>query len=88
MCPLKDRECIEQAAEEAVDSDCGNSCEGVYADVAKMSRDFGNSDYLSMIAKYKDYKRNFVRNIGFNSSHYEAAFGEYRLLILAFFWAE
>ena len=29
-----------------------------------------------MISKYRDYKRNYVKNIGFNSSNYHTNFGE------------
>ena len=29
-----------------------------------------------MISKYRDYKRNYVKNIGFNSSNYNTHFGE------------
>ena len=28
-----------------------------------------------MISKYRDYKRNYVKNIGFNSSLYKTDFG-------------
>ena len=35
-----------------------------------------NSDFDAMIAKYKEYKKHVVKNIGFNGSSYKTAFGK------------
>ena len=35
-----------------------------------------NDNFDVMISKYRDYKRNYVKNIGFNSSNYNTSFGE------------
>ena len=54
---------------------CGKSCEGIYADVDTVDEKIENSNYDMMITKYKEYKRNYVKNIGFNSSVYKTDFG-------------
>ena len=55
---------------------CGKSCEGIYADVDTVDEKIENSNYDMMITNYKEYKRNYVKNIGFNSSNYNTNFGE------------
>ena len=55
---------------------CGKSCEGIYADVDTVDEKIVNSNFDTMITKYKEYKRNFVKNIGFNSSNYKTDFGK------------
>ena len=35
-----------------------------------------NSDFDAMIAKYREYKKDVVKNIGFNGSSYRTAFGK------------
>ena len=54
---------------------CGKSCEGIYADVDTVDEKIVNSNFDTMITKYKEYKRNYVKNIGFNSSGYKTDFG-------------
>ena len=41
-----------------------------------MEEEINNSNYDTMIAKYMEYKRGFVKNIGFNGSNYRTAFGK------------
>ena len=55
---------------------CGKSCEGIYADVDTVYEKIVNSNFDTMITKYKEYKRNYVKNIGFNSSNYNTNFGK------------
>ena len=54
---------------------CGKSCEGIYADVDTVDEKIVNSNFDTMITKYKEYKRTYVKNIGFNSSVYKTDFG-------------
>ena len=55
---------------------CGKSCEGIYADVDTVDEKIVNSNFDTMITKYKEYKKYYVKNIGFNSSNYNTNFGE------------
>ena len=47
----------------------------------KLVENIENNDYDSLIAKYREYKRLFVKNIGFNGSNYETAFGKLNSLL-------
>ena len=40
-----------------------------------MDEKIENSRYEAMVAKYREYKRKAVMNIGFNGSNYKTAFG-------------
>ena len=72
LCSPEGRECIE---EEANAQECGNPCLGIYADVGKLDEKIENGRYEAMVAKYREYKRKAVKNIGFNGSNYKTAFG-------------
>ena len=76
LCSPEGRDCIEEANNYQNTLGCKNSCEGIYADVSKKDKKIKNSDYFAMIAKYREYKRGFVKNIGFNGSNYRTAFGK------------
>ena len=77
MCSPEGRDCIEEAKNYENTVGCENSCEGIYADVCKLDdKEINNSNYNAMIAKYTEYKRGFVKNIGFNGSNYRTAFGK------------
>ena len=52
-----------------------SSCKGVYADVVKTEIE-KDSHYNRMITEYTEKKRHYVKNIGFNSSHYDNLFGK------------
>ena len=80
LCSPEGRECIEEA-EATSTRGCGKPCEGIYADVDKLDEDIESNDYDSLIAKYREYKRLFVKNIGFNGSNYETAFGKLNSLM-------
>ena len=74
LCSPKGRECFEQHNKVG----CGNSCEGIYADVEKFDEKMiESSDLDALIAKYREYKRHIFKNIGFNGSNYETSFGEF-----------
>ena len=75
LCSPEGRDCIEEANNYENTVGCENSCEGIYADVCKLEEEINNSDYETMIAKYREYKRKAVMNIGFNGSNYKTAFG-------------
>ena len=40
-----------------------------------------STDFYAMVAKYREYKKHFVRNIGFNGSSYGTAFGKVKYLV-------
>ena len=40
-----------------------------------------NTDFYAMVARYREYKTNVVRNIGFNGSSYGTAFGKVKYLV-------
>ena len=75
------RECVEQ---EANGQECGNSCVGIYADVGKLDEKIENDRYEAMVAKYREYKRQVVKNIGFNGSNFKTAFGRFFSVITIF----
>ena len=76
LCTPKQRECLEQGSSPDWQRTCGSSCLGIYADVNILEEKIENSNFDVMISKYRDYKRNYVKNIGFNSSNYNTNFGE------------
>ena len=54
-----------------------SSCEGVYADVAKTEeKSEMDAAYNRMIANYREMKKQYVKNIGFNASNYDNLFGK------------
>ena len=75
LCSPKQRECVEQGSNIGMKGTCGKSCEGIYADVDTVDEKIVNSNFDTMITKYKEYKRTYVKNIGFNSSVYKTDFG-------------
>ena len=42
----------------------------------KSDEEIKNTDFNAMIAKYREYKKHVVKNIGFNGSSYRTAFGK------------
>ena len=54
-----------------------SACEGVYADVAKTEEEpEKDAPYNRMIANYRELKKQYVKNIGFNASNYDNLFGK------------
>ena len=81
LCSPEERDCIEEEAKNFVNKlECENSCEGIYSDVCKLDETINNNHYEAMIAKYMEYKRGLLKNIGFNGSNYRTAFGKYSSL--------
>ena len=59
--------------------DCDVTCEGLYADVEKVSDDVDMEDGLAfktMIKQYEDYKRAYVENLEFNPDKTMSKFGK------------
>ena len=52
-----------------------SACEGVYADVAKTEEE-PDAPHKRMIANYREMKKQYVKNIGFNASNYGNLFGK------------
>ena len=75
LCSPKQRECVERGSNIGMKGTCGKSCEGIYADVDTVDETIVNSNFDTMITKYKEYKRTYVKNMGFNSSVYKTDFG-------------
>ena len=76
ICSVEGKECLRNTLntlEKCKDS----SCEGVYADVAKTEEEpEKDAAYNRMIANYREMKKQYVKNIGFNASNYDNLFGE------------
>ena len=73
---MEGKECLTKTLDTL--EDCKeSSCEGVYADVAKTEKEPEvDAAYLRMIANYREMKKQYVKNIGFNPSNYHDLFGK------------
>ena len=54
-----------------------SACEGVYADVARTEEESEKDAACNrMITNYREMKKQYVKNIGFNPSNYHDLFGK------------
>ena len=83
LCTPEGRDCIERNSEKT--GGCGVSCEGIYADVEHRLLDEAhvqNPLFDEVVERYREYKRRYVKNIGFNAAAFSTIFGEFQFCCL------
>ena len=93
-CSPKGRDCIEKKFDKTFN--CNVTCEGIHADVVKMKGEdpmqtmkgqsleqFYERDLQKLIFEYKEFKRNHVRHIRFNSESSTTMFGKSCSIIIS-----
>ena len=76
MCDPYGNRCFQKLVGDVFD--CDVTCEGLYADVEKVSGDVDMEDgqaFATMIKQYEDYKRAYVENLEFNPDRTTSKFG-------------